>query len=313
VIVVVKLLFADVYILGINWFIENGYVHVVDENIEAVGEGEPPLEYQYAEMVGGGRDRLVVPGFTAYTIASSYPFRALSSPSELYKVVGKLSYEQAYYASLLAFYELSISGFTAVISVEPNPEPVARALYDSGLGGVVLIPLNCSELEPVDDPKKLLDDLLQKFRGRVRVGLLACSGERPSWIPEDAVVVDGEPPRRLVWNPWLMLGENVEDALAKLVLEPSKRLGLGEPLKPKSKANLVVVDVSEPPAWIPSSELIDWKWLAGSVPRVETVVSWGNIVVDGGQHLYVGPEACRKARQVLAEAIEKIEKLAGDG
>jgi len=36
-------------------------------------------------------------------------------------------------------------------------------------------------------------------------------------------------------------------------------------------------------------------------------------VVDGGQHLYVGPEACRKARQVLAEAIERIEKLAGDG
>jgi len=306
VIAVVKLLFADVHILGIRWFIENGYVYIVDENIEAVGEGEPPPEYQYAEMVGGGRDRLVIPGFTAYTIASSYPFRALTKPPKLYKVVSKLSYEQAYYASLLAFYELSVSGFTAVMSVEPNPEPVARALYDSGLGGLILIPLNCVELRPIDDPKKLLDDLLQKYKGRVRVGLLTCSSEHLDWVPEDVVVVSSGLPRKLVWNPWLALEEDVEASLTKLVLEPSRYLGLGEPLKPKSKANLIVVDVSEPPAWIPSLRFLDWKWLAGSVPRIETVVSWGNLVVDGGNHLYIGLEACRKAKQVLVEAIEKL-------
>jgi len=306
VIITVRLLFADVHILGVKRSIKNGYIYVVGENIEAVGEGEPPLEYQYAEMVSGGKGRLVVPGFTAYTIASSYAFRALVKPPKLYRVIGKLSYEQVYYASLLAFYELSISGFAAVMSVEPNPEPVARALYDSGLGGLVLIPLSCDELKPIDDPKKLLDDLPQKYKGRVRVGLLACSGERPDWVPEEVAVVSGEPPRKLVWNPWLVLGENVELGLAELVLEPSKRLSLGEPLKPKSKANLVVVDISEPPAWIPSPKLVGWEWLAGSVPRVETVVSWGNLVVDGGQHLYVGPEACQKAKQVLAEAVEKL-------
>ena len=302
---IVKLLFADVHVLGVGWSIENGYVYVVDENIEGVGEGEPPLEYQYAEMVSGGRGRLVVPGFTAYTIASSYAFRALVKPPKLYSVIGRLSYEQAYYASLLAFYELSISGFAAVISVEPNPEPVARALYDSGLGGLILIPLNCSGFKPIDNPKKLLDILLQKYKGRVRVGLLACGG-KPDWVSEEAIVVSGEPPLKLVWNPWLVLGEDVELGLKKLVLEPSRSLGLGEPLKPKSKANLVVVDVSEPPAWMPSTKLVGWEWLAGSVPRVETVVSWGNLVVDGGQHLYVGVEACRKAKQVLAEAVEKL-------
>jgi len=294
-----RLLFVDVAVLSPRERFARGYVSVRDGRIEDLGEGEPPAELRVAELVGGGHGRLVVPGFIALAAPVLYPFRGLGVGL---RVEDLLDYREAYYAALMGLYELSVSGYPVVLAVTTKVSAVADAMRAAGVTGAVLIPFGPSY-------PALESDELEKARslaetGKIRVYAMKCGGE----TPEGLKAIDCMEPAGWTGSPWIELCrlDNPEERLRKYW----GMLGYGEPLEKGSEAHLVVLDLTEPPAWTPSMEP-GWEWLRGSTPRVEMVVAGGQPIVDGGQHLYIGLSDCEKAREVLAEALDRVKNHLG--
>ncbi len=168
---------------GNNLYIENGYVYVEGGVIRGVGSGEPPMEYEAAELVVGGRGRLVVPGFaTAHTHLLLYPLRHLvehgdPASTELAGwVAERLGREEAYRLALLALYELTMHGVTMVVSMDPHTEAVARAMKAAGVRGVVAVPLPGCRYSR-SDWREELELLVERRGGGVDVGVAACTSD----------------------------------------------------------------------------------------------------------------------------------------
>ncbi len=324
----VRLLFVDVY-----WFDENGvlegpgYIALRSGIIEGMGIGEPPEEMQYAEYLAGGSGRVVLPGFILGPIVpETYMFKdsisvddaleVVKGSSKVSKYIANLGSEEAYYASLMMFYEAAMNGYTGVIAISPNADAVARALEDSGLYGLVLVPEECGHYHD-----RLSVSEQTSFQ-RVKLGKIYCrsrpKGEGVELADDGLVYVEGEPLFEL--PPWS--GEAVPGPGTALAANPWPLLsGLykSEPLKVykqltltgyylldgsyqlyKGQANLVVVNSSEPPSWLIPQRGITVKYLSPSRPRVETVVSMGRIVIDGGEHMYIGLSKVDEARNKLS-------------
>jgi cytosine/adenosine deaminase-related metal-dependent hydrolase len=330
----IRLLFVDVY-----WFNENGvlegpgYIALRSGIIEGMGIGEPPEEMQYAEYLAGGSGRVVLPGFILGPIVpETYMFKdaisvydaldIVKGSSRISKYIANLGSEEAYYASLMMFYEAAMNGYTSVIAVSPNAGAVTRALEDSGLYGLVLVPEECGYYHGG------LSASEQTSLQRVKLGKIYCrsrpKGEGVELADDGLVYVEGEPLFELPpWN-----GEAVPGPGTALAANPWPLLsGLYklEPLKVykqltltgyylldssyqlyKGQANLVVVDSSEPPSWLIPQRGITVKYLSPSRPRVETVVSMGRIVIDGGEHMYIGSSKADEARKKLSKLLRSF-------
>lgn len=325
-----RVLLADVH-----WLDERGepqgpgFMVIRDGRLALVDVGEPPEEEQFAEMVAGGAGRLVVPAFSMGLVSpESYALRgfpevlpdALVSGGWWLEAVASMSGEEAYYASLMMFYEAAVNGYTTVIAYTPHPRPVAEALRSAGLRGLILAPgPGC--------PVKAGEPGEGEIAG-VKISVLRCS-ETPSSgyvLTGDGVLyVDGKPvyalpPWRsglspapgvaLASNPWCLLsGPRSAEAYRALVVTGHRLLEPGyQPLE--GAANLIVVNASEPPAWLASLSYAGPSALGPTRPRVETVFSWGRVVIDGGDHMYLGPsraeEAAGKLRGFLSRAAEKL-------
>ncbi len=292
-----RLLFVDVAVLSPASTLAAGYVSVKDGVVEDVGEGEPPLELRAAELIGGGHGRLVLPGFVALVTPTLYPFRGLGLHGLSFEEA--LSYEEAYYAALMAFYELSVSGYPAVMAVTTRVSPVADAMEASGVSGALLVPFGPGYPKPTREDLEKAEALNES--GRVRVYAMRCGGQAPQGLP----AVNCMEPGRWVGSPWIELCRLGEEAALERLVESWRMLGYGAPISKGSRANLVVLDLSEPPAWSPGP--VGWDWITGSTPRVEMVVADGRPVVDGGQHLYIGLSDCEKARRILSEALSRVK------
>lgn len=326
-----RVLLADVH-----WLDETGeprgpgFIAIRDGRVSLVDVGEPPEEEQYAEMVAGGAGRLVVPAFSMGLVSpESYVLRgfpgvapdALVSGGWWLEAVASMSGEEAYHASLMMFYEAALNGYTTVVAYTPHPRPVAEALRGAGLRGLVLAPgPGC--------PVKA-GGAVEGGAAGVRVAELRCA-ETPAAkgytltgdgiLHVDGAPVYGLPPWRsgvspapgvaMAANPWCLLsGPRSLDAYRALVLTGHRLVEPGyQPLE--GAANLVVVNAGEPPGWIPSLGYAGPSALGPTRPRVETVFSWGRIIVDGGDHMYLGPssveEAARKLQGFLGRVAEKL-------
>jgi hypothetical protein len=318
----VRVLFADVYFdSGKGRVSGPGYIHVKDGFIVGYGEGEPPEELALAELVVSGEALVVYPGPALAAVAVElYPFRSvlpgrlkledvLLKPSRcVSEAVRSLGGDAAYYAALMAFYELALAGATRVYPVAFHPAEVARALRDSGLSGAILVPRGCAlEAEPPDSTPP-----------GVQVVELHCSGGGEAVLGEgrlcigDRCIPTGKPPVHVEpWvSPWQRMLETGFEGYKAYIVEGHRLADEG--YRPfTGKAYLVAVDVAEPPSWMPDPRSAK-AWRLGSRVRVDTVVSAGSIVVDGGEMLSVGRDAARRAAEKLGDVVRRVEQLCGE-
>jgi len=317
----VRILFTDVYFDDGTGSIRGpGYIYLKDGIIAGYGEGEPPEELSLAEMVVSGEALVVYPGLsTLLTVVELYPFRSivggkldvtrlLRGEGCLARVLREVSGDAAYYASLMAFYELAMLGVTRPLVLALNPSEVGRAMRDSGLQGAVIVPKGCGFSVEASEPPAgvpVLELSCECHEGKglcLREGSICYHGR---CMPPTDPPVHPEP-----WlSPWHVMCYSGRGAYDAYILDG--HMLVEEGYKPLSgKAHLVAIDVSEPPGWsvTPKAAL---AWTLASRPRIEIVVSGGAVVVDGGEHLYLGRDAARRAAEKLRDVMERVERACG--
>jgi hypothetical protein len=312
----VRVLFADVYYDdGAGKVFGPGYIHVKDGVILGYGEGEPPEELSLAELVISGEALVVFPGPALALVAVElYPFRSilggrLKAENLLFKpdkcvrmILEQLRGDAAYYSALMAFHELAVNGVTRVYPLAFNPSEVGKALKDSGLDGVVLVPKGCA----------LEAGSVEGVPGGIEALELSCKREGRAWLEQERMCINNmcvnldEPPVHFEpWiSPWHRMLDHGFKGYMGYIREGHKMFEKEyEPFK--GKAYLVAIDVGEPPGWVPDPKYAK-AWTLGSRVRVDTVISSGNIVVDGGEMLSIGRDIARKASERIREVVERI-------
>ncbi len=333
-----KILVADVTILTPDRVIEKGFAFI-DGATMVLGEGEPEEDHQYADMVLGGEGYVALPGFiNTLVFPEAYALRSIIENSfkpnkRLLQYLARMEYEEAYYSSIMGFAELAYDGYTGVVAIAVNAEASAKALRDSGLYGAVLVPIDCPGIN-IPDWTRVVEEM--PGGERVIPGIVICSDTSTSIVDklkerldrfiayqvvsDTIVVVEPESMKnthitplwiasraRLVGTgtmhlntPWPFLAKPLKgEPLFSSLVEGWQLFGIDG----KSSSNLIVIDAGEPP-----SMLVTRRGLAeivSSKPRIETVISMGTVVVDGGQHMFIGRSTASKAREVLSRLTEK--------
>jgi hypothetical protein len=331
---VARILVTDVfYMESDGGFRGPGFLVIQSGSVTGKGLGEPPPEAQYAEMVVGGDHRVAVPSFASPPLLlEAYALRMQLEQAhcegcvtEALKAVAKLSAKQAYYSSLVAAYELTLMGVTRIIAVSTHPSSTVKAIEDAGAEGVVLVPRGCGV--EVDVGELQLDAQAQ---GRVKLGVLSCSraegvelgdvvarlepdGAMEIQLPDGRAVrgyVDGVLGRGMIlpvypwrFSPWAIMalsGSKMGQAYYWLMARDLHKLFDEGYRVLEGKAQVLLLDLSEPPCWVPSLKDVRPWALCAATPRIELLVSGDRIVVDSGHHMFIGPSALREAALELS-------------
>jgi len=128
-----RILIDNVTIVTMNRerpLISNGYVYVDKGMVLALGEGEPPEEYQFADYIIDGSGRILLPGFS---LGFADPVRMIFrhvriEPTKLLGLIESITSKReihALFGALLA--SLQSKGFTSVTVYAHEPR-IARAL-----------------------------------------------------------------------------------------------------------------------------------------------------------------------------------------
>jgi len=190
---VVKVLIANATILTLSskgkLVIGKGYVYVSNGIIEAVGEGEPPVEYQYPELLINGDGRVVAPGFSsAFTTVTLYPLRYRAGDVEWIRYsdyMSVLSRTDVYYLAVLSLMEMVSRGISSALITDIFLDNVARAANDVGIYVTLAVPFNCGLKD--FDPDQELRILMSRWHGRVeniKVAALYCGTPSAKWVKE---------------------------------------------------------------------------------------------------------------------------------
>ncbi|MEM0366767.1 MAG: hypothetical protein QXI24_02535 [Acidilobaceae archaeon] len=275
--------------------IKNGYVYISNGRVEAVGEGVVPEEYTYATLLIGGTGRIIVPGLAAIASVASYPLR-FKKPSmrdrvNFYRETG---IKNLLLAALPAIYELHMSGVTVIIAEGLTVElPLELSKLIGGFYGLA-IPA-CSGIEPMYTPGlasiiKLSSRDCEGEADIIEINERGYKGSKP--VLSLFNTISYSIPASTIEDPWV---ENLELRKA-LMLPPST-------IKPGKLAEIAVYDVSKPPAMLldMASEQ-DVMKIYKSGAKLETLIAGEDILVDGGDHLYIVEKHFREAR-ALAEKL----------
>jgi cytosine/adenosine deaminase-related metal-dependent hydrolase len=102
-------------------------------------------------------------------------------------------------------------------------------------------------------------------------------------------------------------GFNPLDILGSATTWASNKVGLYTGvIEPGRFSDIVIIDISQPPWWIPESlinEVAAADIVVSGYPRIETVIVGNEIVVDNGELLTVGREIFSKAYNRVAELL----------
>ncbi|UXD22392.1 hypothetical protein IPA_04270 [Ignicoccus pacificus DSM 13166] len=308
-----------------------GYLYLNKGIIAALGEGEVPEEYSYAMYLIDGKNRIVTPGLICPLISiSSYPSRFGGKEAE--------SIEELYYAAQMAIQDLLLSGVTAIGTVEDVVDPIARAIANSGIRGVIFVDSS------KEGWKKQLDILLNRWHGyenRIYAGIYDTEGNEEAVkiakkynlpiispldgfkieevsgmskergiikISKDDIVSYGFTKGSKTTNPFNIMrtlyymGQDPISVFKSFTVNAAGILGLKGVGKIKLGfyADIAIFDVSEPPGWTAGKGLPEEVLLATN-PRVETVIVGGEVVVDSFQPLTIGSKDVRRARKLFGE------------
>jgi len=103
------------------------------------------------------------------------------------------------------------------------------------------------------------------------------------------------------------MGYSPLDVLGSATIWASAKLGLySGAIEPGRISDIVILDISHPPWWIPGNslnEVVAAELAVSGLPRIETVIVGDEIVVDNGELLTVGREVFSKAYNKAAELL----------
>ncbi len=257
--------------------IREGYVYIRGPRVVEVGQGTPPSDLTYAHLILGGEGRIVAPSLTAVIDAPAYPWRLLLSRlrdrAGLYQ---RLPLREALVASLPAVYEAHLHGIGRLV-VEYRGEDLAQEL-ERVVGGFYHTAL------PACMPGRPESGL--------RVADPTCPGEAEVYYDRGGVLALTSKP---VYSPGPGAYE-ASEALRRLLGLPANRIREG------AVAEIVVYNTSRPPGMLldrAGDEVI--KGIYGYGLRVESLLVAGTVLVDQGEHLYIGDKQFREARRLAGK------------
>ncbi len=237
---------------GGDEILRDGYVYISGGKVVEVGEGQPPEDYTYANLVLGGRGRIIAPALVAATDITLYPVRLwqLSKREKLNYYKNIPANAQAI-AAMPGVYELHMSGAGTII-VESSDPRVTSHLEDMYGGEYHMADVLCEDRGVFNVPE---------FCGGNVEGLYL--REQPSYM--------------------LIGRSSVYEESVKL----AKSLGLPIPaIREGAKARIAVFDTFNPPAMF----LYERPDLASRVYEylsVESLLVGENVLVDINEHLSI--------------------------
>ncbi len=331
----ISMLLVDVYIVeGSDSIVGPGYVRIASGVISHIGVGEPPEEARLAELVLGGAGRLLYPGFGAALVyPETYIIRDYIGQhkglpgSNVEECIREMSSEEAFYSILMALYEMSLAGYARVILATPHVSAAIRAVQEAGIDAAILVPVRDADeldtvLQLIKDssvllgllaPKKL-ESLVSSEDVKARCIVenecsITCNNKSiiPFGCEGDGVIAPLYPfvtPAQILWLYRDQGLVSLTEEAHKLV--DKEYVALGK----ENKAYISVYDLSEPPSWIGP---IDYAtpYVLTPLVRVETLISAGRLVVDSGEHLFLGPGVSEKASNVLLSVRKRCKKVLG--
>lgn len=331
----VKVLLYDYNMLASEESIIRGYVFIEGRRIMDVGEGEPPSDYFRCDMVLPGRGSVLAQGFvSAVTHLTLYPFRGLIGRRvklrKVWETVAKLSYEEALSLAAAGLKHLVEAGVTSVVSLDPHPQAVYDLLRETGVGGMVLVVedwiqnglreasltgdivvrrASMTEVSGGEEFERIGDEnetLGMKWKGKIiaasprfdvqdihAVGV----GHHWSYDPRFilAVVAKGDVSVR-EYKVLSMHGSEIIYGVSTTKLEKN------------APANLIALRYGDVPlTLLDSTETVVRDLLSPMhAPRIELVISNGNIIVDAGQCLCVKDAYLRRAWNTASRVLGSL-------
>lgn len=259
-----------------NEVLNDGYVYVSGGRVAALGEGNPPEEYTYANLVLGGRGRIIAPALVAAADIILYPVRLWQLTKE-----EKLNYYRNIRESTQALmampgvYELHMSGVGTII-VEAPSQSVVR------------------EMEDMYGGEYHMADVLCENRGVFNVPEFCGGGVEGLYLREQiSYMLIG---RRNVYEDSVRLAES---------------LGLPAPvIEEGAKARIAVFDAFNPPGMF----LYERPDLASRVYEylgVESLIVGDTVLVDIGEHLHITDNDLSNVMNVVSVLKAKKKGLLG--
>ena len=257
--------------------LKNGYVYVKDGMVDAVGEGPVPEDLTFAALILGGEGRVVAPGLALAADVVAYPIRRLKpSPERRRELYRGLGLDASFASALPAIYELHIHGVTTIFLEYETPELAVR--LSEAVGGSYGVAVNSCWRSSPPEPVRGLS-------GSIVAG--PCGG--PPMLESPPVYTPA-----LLERPWDS-SEEVRRAAG---------MGAGA-IKEGVRAELAVFDFSRPPGMLLDRHDLDLNTLYRLGLRVESLIVGDEVLVDGGEHLYIVDKHFSEARR-LADRIAGV-------
>ncbi len=163
---------------GKSSVLRNVYVGVEGSRVVSVSREEPE-DFEDAELVIGGKDRILSAGFVStHTLLSLYPFRysIISGKMNPNDLVSTMTQNDVYHLALMGAYHLLRVGVTSAVTADPYPESVARAMIKVGIRPIMAVGVGCGW--GPSDWKREFKILSERWRGGdTRVVLKICQQE----------------------------------------------------------------------------------------------------------------------------------------
>lgn len=124
----------------------NTYITVEGQKITYVGK-QKPEDAEEAELILGGDNRVVLPGFMSFCYTSLYPFRFVIFEGRMkpFDIIGSMNSSDAHYFTLMAGYHLLRQGVTTVALYDHFLDSSALALRQLGLRVIPVVSVGCPE------------------------------------------------------------------------------------------------------------------------------------------------------------------------
>ncbi|MEL9969451.1 MAG: amidohydrolase [Metallosphaera sp.] len=127
--------------------LRNVSIYIEGSKVVSISKSRDEEGFEDVELVLGGRERIVSPGFVStHTLLSLYPFRysIVSGYENANDLISSMTQNDVYHLSLLGAYHLLRSGVTTAVTADPFPETVARAMMKVGIRPIISVNVGCN-------------------------------------------------------------------------------------------------------------------------------------------------------------------------
>ncbi|MEB3799439.1 MAG: hypothetical protein LRS45_03830 [Desulfurococcales archaeon] len=267
-----SMIFLDEY-----HFIRNGYIYIKDGVVEKVGSQPVPEDYEYATLIIGGPNRVIIPALgMAYTDIGLYDIHP---------------YNRGFLDQRFRLLEERASEVKSYVN---------RGLFDLSIHGVGIV--------GVELPSYGLSLDLEREAGiRINAIMRKCPGTERNCL-ETKHLLEGEPAEntiyldsserivfykdlnapamvnRLSYNPCIAGPEGLlsNSKIAYNARRMRWSIAEGQP------AFIAIYNFNEPPSYLADTRTADIIDLLSACKTVETLIVGEEIVVDAGEHLTIG-------------------------